>query len=55
MNDAIIDQFEALIAAYLANSTDANIDAVEDFEAANPGVADASYQRGVKADPYHYI
>ena len=55
MTNDIINEFEALIAAYLAVPSDANVDAVEDFEAANAGVADASYQRGVKVSPYHYL
>lgn len=56
MNDNIINGFRDLIAAYLANSTDANVDAVEAYEAAHPDVADAYYQREVAkggANAYH--
>ncbi len=41
----------ALIAAYMANSTEANVDAVEAFEAAHPGIGDAAYQ---SAGPMSY-
>ena len=51
MNEAIITEYLDLVAAYLADSTDANVDAVEAFEEANPGVADAAYQAG---GPYEY-
>ena len=56
MNDAIIEAYRALIAAYLAASTIANEDAIEDFEEANPGVVDAYYQREVAkggSNAYH--
>jgi hypothetical protein len=56
MDNAIIDNFRSLIAAYLANSTEANEDAIENFEAAHEGVADAFYQREVAkggSNAYH--
>ena len=56
MNDATINAYRTLIAAYLAVSIDANVDAVEAFEANNPGVADAFYQREVAkggSNAYH--
>jgi len=39
-----VNEYLDLIAAYLANSTDANVDAIEAFEAAHPGIADAAYK-----------
>jgi hypothetical protein len=51
INNAVIEAYLALVAAYLANSTDANVDAVEAFENENPGVADAAYKAG---GPYTY-
>lgn len=51
MNEALINEYLALVAAYLKNSTEANVDAVEAFEAANPGIGDATYQAG---GPYEY-
>ena len=56
MNNATIEAYIILIKAYLANSTDDNVDAVEDFEEANDGVADAYYQREVAkggSNAYH--
>jgi len=51
MNEAIINEYLALVAAYLKNSTEANVDAVEAFEEAHPGIGDAAYQAG---GPYEY-
>ena len=48
--------YRDLIQAYLDNSTIATEDAVEDFEAAHPGVADSFYQREVAkggSNAYH--
>ena len=42
-NDNIIT-YLALVAAVFAASTQANIDAIEDFEAAHPGIEDDVYQ-----------
>ncbi len=56
MTNATINKFRDLIAAYLASPTEANVDAVEAFEAANPNVADAFYQREVAkggSNAYH--
>ena len=46
-----IDTYLALIAAAFANATDANVDAVESYEAAYPEVIDAAYVAG---GPYAY-
>ena len=48
---ATIATYLALVAKAFANMTDANVDAVEAFEAAHPGIEDASYQAG---GPYTY-
>jgi len=39
-----INIYLKLIAAVMANTSEANIDAVEAFEAANPDVVDATFQ-----------
>ena len=56
MNDEIINNYRALIVDYLALNSIANEDAVENFEAEHPGVADAFYQREVAkggSNAYH--
>ena len=40
-----------LVKAVLANGSDENIDAIDDFEAANPGIEDEVYKAG---GPYEY-
>lgn len=56
ITNEIIESYRHLIAAYLANSTEANIERIEAFEDANRGVADAYYQREVAkggSNAYH--
>ena len=47
----LINVYLELVANYLARSTDANVDALEEFVAEHPGIEDAAYQAG---GPYEY-
>jgi len=44
MDNENITTYLALIAAAFAASTENNIDAIDEFEDAHPGIADAAYQ-----------
>jgi len=48
---AHVDAYLTLTAEAIRNPSEANIDALEAYEAAYPWIVDAAYQKGLAEDP----